>query len=213
MADVQSFRVELSGAGGHAAVRDRKGDVVVAATRVVAALDGVVAGVQFEGVDGVCSAGLVHAGTASNVVPTVAAVEGTIRTFDAGQADESRQRLESIVAAIAADLGVDAVVTIYGHAPAVDNDPGVTDEVRRAARLTLPKESVFVMPPVTPSDDMSEFLLRMPGSYFFLGAARADGSSGGHHSPAFAIDEEALRVGSTVLADAAVALGTHEALS
>jgi amidohydrolase len=213
MADAQSFRVELSGAGGHAAVQGRKGDVIVAAARVVAALDDVVAGVRFEGVDGVCSAGLVHAGKAANVVPTVAAVEGTIRTFDAVQADESRQRLELIVAGIAADQGVDAVVTIYGHAPAVDNDPEVTDVVRRAARLSRPKESVFDMPPVTPSDDMSEFLLRMPGSYFFLGAAQPDGSSGGHHSPSFAIDEEALRVGSTVLADAAVALASNEAES
>ena len=45
------------------------------------------------------------------------------------------------------------------------------------------------MPPVTPSDDVSEFLNRLAGCYFFVGGALADGSSGAHHSPNFAIDE------------------------
>jgi hypothetical protein len=41
-----------------------------------------------------------------------------------------------------------------------------------------------------------------------LGGARADGSSGMHHSPAFDIDEEALRIGTRVLVDGAIALAT-----
>jgi amidohydrolase len=49
-------------------------------------------------------------------------------------------------------------------------------------------------------------MARVPGCFFFVGAARADGRSGMHHSPTFAIDEEALRVGTLVLAEAAVDL-------
>jgi len=68
---------------------------------------------------------------------------------------------------------------------------------------------VLAMPPVTPSDDMSVFLERMPGCYFFVGGALADGTSGMHHSPTFAIDEEAMRVAARVLVGSAVALAVE----
>ena len=53
---------------------------------------------------------------------------------------------------------------------------------------------------------MSEFLQRVPGCYFFVGAGRPDGTSGAHHSPAFALDEGCLPVAARVLATAAVEL-------
>jgi len=55
-------------------------------------------------------------------------------------------------------------------------------------------------PPVSPSDDVSEFLDRIPGSYFFVGAGRVDGTSGMHHNPGFAIDEACMPIAATVLA-------------
>ena len=88
--------------------------------------------------------------------------------------------------------------------PAVTNDPGVTDLVRAAAVEVVGTAAVVDLPPVTPSDDVAEFLDRVPGSYFFVGAARADGSSGMHHNPGFAIDEACMPVAATVLAAAAV---------
>jgi metal-dependent amidase/aminoacylase/carboxypeptidase family protein len=62
------------------------------------------------------------------------------------------------------------------------------------------------MPPVTPSDDVSEFLNRVPGCYMFIGGGLADGSSGMHHSPDFAVDDAACRVFAGVLAQSAVDL-------
>ena len=42
---------------------------------------------------------------------------------------------------------------------------------------------------------MSEFLSHLPGCYFFVGGAAADGSSGTHHCPTFSVEDESLRVG------------------
>jgi len=71
------------------------------------------------------------------------------------------------------------------------------------------EEGVIAFPPVTPSDDVSEFLNRVPGCYLFVGGALADGSSGMHHSPDFAIDDEACRIVAGVLATAAVDLAAR----
>ena len=62
------------------------------------------------------------------------------------------------------------------------------------------------MPPVSPSDDVSEFLRHLPGCYFFVGGGAADGTSGMHHSPTFVVEDESLRVGAGVLARSALAL-------
>ncbi len=59
----------------------------------------------------------------------------------------------------------------------------------------LGPDQVFRMPPVSPSDDVSEFLRHLPGCYFFVGGGAADGSSGMHHSPTFLVEDESLRVG------------------
>jgi len=62
---------------------------------------------------------------------------------------------------------------------------------------------VVTFPPASPSDDVSEFLNRIPGCYMFVGGAMADGSSGMHHSPDFSVDDASCRVVAGVLAECA----------
>jgi amidohydrolase len=73
-------------------------------------------------------------------------------------------------------------------------------------------KNVLDFAPVTPSDDVSEFLNRVPGCYFFVGGALADGSSGMHHSPDFAIDDGACRIEAGVLVASAIDLASTDAV-
>jgi amidohydrolase len=55
------------------------------------------------------------------------------------------------------------------------------------------------------SEDMSEFLNRVPGCYFFVGSRNEDkGYVWGHHHARFDIDEEAMAVGIGMLAGSAL---------
>ena len=93
----------------------------------------------------------------------------------------------------------------YSHsAPPVINDGPTTDLVRRVTTEIFGDKMVFNMPPVSPSDDVSEFLNRIPGTYFFVSAGKTDGSSGMHHTPEFSIDEGCLRIATSIMAAAAV---------
>ncbi len=62
------------------------------------------------------------------------------------------------------------------------------------------------MPPVAPSDDVSEFLRHLPGCYFFVGGGRRTARAAMHHSPTFLVEDESLRVGRRVLVRSALAL-------
>lgn len=206
MSEVHSFRVEARGAGGHGALSGTQGNVLRAVAALAGDLDDVVDGLSLDGTACACSAGELHAGTAANVVPSTALLRGTLRTFDAGQSATSLARLDEACARLGADFSCELRVVVESHAPAVVNDVAVTDVVARTAARTVGPDAVLRIPPVTPSDDVSEFLARVPGCYFFVGAGRPDGSSGPHHSPTFAIDEGCLPVAARVLAGAAADL-------
>jgi amidohydrolase len=206
MADAQALMIVLSGAGGHGSMASEQGNVILAVSELASSLPDVVAGISYEGTAGACNAGVVRAGTALNVLPRAALLEGTLRTFTAEQKTDACGRLRDLCDRVASRFGVEVDLSMGADAPPVNNDPAVTRRVAMAARRSVQAEHVLDLPPLPASDDVSEFLKRIPGCYFFVGAALADGTSGMHHSPTFAIDEESLRVGATVLADAAVDL-------
>ena len=208
MSEAHSLRITLSGPGGHGAIPSATGDVIKATADLVAQLGTVAEGLTYEGASCVCSAGMLSAGTAVNVVPTTATVAGTLRTFTRDQREEAGTRLRALCAAIAETHGVTAHLELPEHTPAVVNDTAVTDLVEAAAQALLGPAQVVRIPPAGPSDDVSEFLNHLPGCYFFVGGANPDGSSGMHHSPGFSVEDASLRVGAGVVLQSAVTLAS-----
>jgi amidohydrolase len=206
MSEAHSFTVALTGPGGHGAVPSEEGDVLRAAAELVGRLDSVAEGLVYEGTNCVCSSGTLAAGTAVNVVPTSAKVTGTLRTFTDAQRESAVARLRELCASMADARGVKVDFELPEHTPPVVNDAAVTATVEGEASVVLGSDAVFRIPPMAPSDDVSEFLAHLPGSYFFVGGAAPDGSSGMHHSPTFSVEDRSLRVGASVMVRSAVAL-------
>jgi amidohydrolase len=206
MSEANSLCITLTGPGGHAAMPSAQGDVIRATAELVSRLGDVASGLRYEETDCVCSAGTMHAGTAVNVVPTSARVTGTLRTFTETQHEEALVRLQELCDSVGDDQGVHVELEVPEHTRAVVNDAETTAVVEAEASVVLGPDQVFRMPPVSPSDDVSEFLRHLPGCYFFVGGGAADGSSGMHHSPTFLVEDESLRVGAGVLARSALAL-------
>ena len=202
-----SLDFHIHGTGGHGALGVDSGNVILAASALARGLAGVVEGLAYDGASCACSAGMIEAGTAPNVLPDSARVRGTLRTYTDEQREDALGRLRALCQGIEADEGVRIELGLPDHTRAVRNDPAVTAQVDEAVRATLGEASlVSPLPPVAPSDDVSELLHRVPGCYFLVGAGLADGSSGMHHSPGFAIDESCLVTAATVLATSAAAM-------
>jgi amidohydrolase len=206
MSDAQSITVNIKGRGGHGAMATVEGNVVLAVSYLAPRLGSVVDELVYEGTGCACSAGVLSAGTANNVVPRHAQLQGTLRTFTAAQKDEAVRRLRALLEEVESTFQVACELQLGIGTPAVTNNDNVTASVMRSATTVVGDEGVWTFPPVTPSDDFSEFSNRVPGCYLFVGGALADGSSGMHHSPDFAIDDGACRVVAGVLAAAAVDL-------
>lgn len=211
MAGARGLRIVVTGRGGHGALQPRQGNVVLAASRIADRLECVVAGMSSEGAPCICSPGMISAGSAPNVVPTRAEIHATLRWYDEAQREEAMTRLASLNSEIAADFEVEATVEETFATGPVRNDDAITGRVLQVAAEVLQGASVVrLASPLAASDDVSVFLDRVPGCYLMVGAGRADGTSGPHHCPTFAIDEGAMRVGATALAAGAVFLAQGE---
>jgi metal-dependent amidase/aminoacylase/carboxypeptidase family protein len=186
-----------------------EGNVVLAVSALAPRLGDVVEGLTYEGTNCACSAGVLLAGTANNVVPRQALLRGTLRTFTPDQKERALSRLQALLDEVASTFTVRCELELNESTPPVNNDPDVTKCVMASATGVVGADGVQTFPPVTPSDDVSEFLNRVPGCYVFVGGALADGSSGMHHSPDFAIDDQACRVMAGVLAASAVDLSNR----
>ena len=211
MSEACSFSVTLRGKGGHGAMSTSDGNVVLALCRLAPRLGEVVEGLSYEGTNCACSAGVVSAGTANNVVPREALLLGTIRTFTDEQVVETHARLRQLLDEVASEFHVHCELTLGESVPAVENDAAVTAVALASARAIVGDAGVLSLPPVSPSDDVSEIWREVPGCYLFVGGARSDGSSGMHHSPDFSVEDGACRVAAGTLAHAAITLGARGA--
>lgn len=206
MSEARSLSVMIKGKGGHGAMATVNGNVVLAVSHLAPRLHEVVTDINYEGTNCACSAGVIQAGTANNVVPRHALLRGTLRTFTPDQQREALERLERLLHEVATAFDVTCQLELGEGTPAVNNNPDVARRVLASARTVMGDQNVMELPPVSPSDDVSEFLNRIPGCYMFIGGAKADGSSGMHHSPDFSIDDAALRAVAGVLTASAVDL-------
>jgi amidohydrolase len=206
MSDGQTLAVHITGRGGHGAMSSVEGNVVLAVSALAPRLGEAVDGLVYEGTNCACSAGVLMAGTANNVVPRHALLRGTLRTFTSEQKERAIARLRSLLDDVASTYEVKCELDLRESTPAVRNDADVVASVIASASRVVGVDGVQTFPPVTPSDDVSEFLDRVPGCYVFIGGALDDGSSGMHHSPDFAIDDRACRAMAGVLAASAVDL-------
>ena len=206
MSEAASLSIHIKGKGGHGAMASVEGNVILAVSHLAPRLGEVVDGLSFEGTNCACSAGVISAGTAMNVVPRRAVLRGTLRTFTPEQHVEALERLRSLLAELEAMFVVECSLELTDLAPAVVNNADVYEQVMKSAAKVVGASGVMTIPPFTPSDDVSEFLNRVPGCYMFIGGANDDGSSGMHHSPDFQVQDGACRVLAGVLAQSAVDL-------
>jgi amidohydrolase len=198
MAAVDHFEFEVEGRGGHGAAPHETADPIVAAARIVEALQSVVSR-EISPLDAaVVTIGSIHGGTAFNIIPGSVLLTGTARSFTEATGRALPEKIGRIVAGTAAACGVRATLRYDRVNSATVNDAKMAELVIETASRLLGEENVETDTRTLGGEDMSVFLNRVPGCFFFVGCAR-DGGLRPHHSPRFDMDERALMVGTTVM--------------
>jgi len=198
MAAVDEFEIVVEGRGGHGAAPHETTDPIVAAARIVEALQTIVSREVSPLDPAVVTIGTFHGGDAFNVIPSTVRLTGTARWFTEATGAAMPGRIERIVTHTAAAAGLTARLDYRRVNRPVVNDPRIADRVIAAATRLLGEENVEIETRTLGGEDMSVYLDRVPGCFFFVGSA-PEGPHRPHHSPRFAIDERALPVAVTLM--------------
>ncbi len=195
MAAVDTFHIDITGRGGHGAMPHETADPIVAAVGMVNAIQTIVSRNHYAQDDLVVSVTQIHTGTADNIVPDTAYVNGTVRTFKREVQGMVMARLEQIVEGHAAAYGVEAELRYEVGYPATVNDADRTAfaaDVAREISADVTGDAGREMG----AEDFAYMLEKRPGSYLFVG----NGNTAGLHHPGFDFDDEAAPAGASFFA-------------
>jgi amidohydrolase len=149
--------------------------------------------------------GLVHSGSAPNVIPASGRAAGTVRMLDALTWDESEALVRELIAQIVAPYGVQAEVTYERGVPPVVNEPESTEILGKAVERVLGHEGLVATRQSLGGEDFAWYLHDVPGAMARLGTRTPGGATYDLHQGNLRIDEGAIAIGARVLAEAAAA--------
>jgi hippurate hydrolase len=208
MAAADQWRMVVRGRGGHASEPHAAADPIPVAAEIVLALQSMVTRRVDVFDPAVVTVGHIEAGSANNVIPDTAFLEGTIRTLSAAQRAAvvaSVQRVATHVAA-AHDMALE-FEHVAGY-PVTVNDAGVAGEVLDTATDLLGAPASRLMPaPLMGAEDFSYVLEKVPGAMAFLGACPPGvdpATAPANHSNLVVFDEEPLPAGVALYAQMAL---------
>ena len=133
-----------------------------------------------------------------NIIPEIAEMEGTIRSFDPEMQKRLHQKIKLTAEKIAESSGAKAEVNIEFGSPVTYNDPKLTAQMAPTLQRTVGIDKAIIVDPTTLSEDFSVFQEKVPGLFFFLGAYPAEMKSEKapvHHTADFMIDEKSFVTG------------------
>jgi amidohydrolase len=201
MAAVDTFDAQVIGIGGHCAYPHETVDPIWLSAQVINAIHGIVSRRIDPTKSGVITVTMIHAGTATNIIPDSVKLMGTIRSFEEPVRQELHAALDRAFS-IARAMGGDYSLRIIPGYPATVNDPGMAEFVRTMAVDLVGAENVKEASMQMGAEDFSFMARAKPATFFNVGAKKDD-KHRPHHNPIFDISEDALPTGAALLAEAA----------
>jgi hippurate hydrolase len=197
MAAVDTFHVHIKGQGGHGAMPHETRDPVMAACGIAQAIQTIVSRNHMATQDLVVSVTQIHTGSADNVIPDTAYINGTVRTFDKDVQAMVMRRMKEIVAGQAASFGVEAELDYEVGYPATINHVGKAAFAADVAGDVAGHDHVVAdQGREMGAEDFSYMLEERPGAYLFLG----QGAGAGLHHPKYNFNDDVAAVGASFFA-------------
>lgn len=205
MASADELYLTIKGKGGHGAMPETFIDPVLISAHLLVALQQIVSRVANPKIPSVLSFGRVEALGATNIIPNEVKIQGTFRTLDEAWRAKAHQKMRQIAEGIVEGMGGQLDFEIRKGYPFLKNNPELTARSVDAARDYLGAENVLDLDIWMAAEDFAYFSQEIDGCFYRLGTRNeARGITSGVHTPTFDIEEEALEIGSGLMAWLAV---------
>lgn len=196
-ASVDHFTITVTGKAAHVSTPHLGVDALYIASQIVVALQALVTRRTSPVEPLLIGVGMLHSGTAYNIVAEEAVLEGTIRACSVATRAQAKAELDALCKETAKLYGGTAEVVWEDFASPLINDPGACQEAGAVVSDLLGPQALVTDRPLSlGGDDFAEFLLTVPGCYAYVGSANPDkpDTQRAHHNNRFDIDEGALAI-------------------
>jgi amidohydrolase len=192
MASADEITITIEGKGGHGALPHLCIDPVMVGAQIITALQTITSRNVDPLDSSVISITRFQAGTANNIIPQTAWLNGTVRTLKPETRNKVEKRIHEIAAGLADASGASARVEYRRGYPPTVNHGAQTDFAASIARKVAGDRNVDAnAPPTMGSEDFSFMLEARPGAFIFIG----NGDSATLHHPSYDFNDEVLPYG------------------
>ena len=206
MSSVDGFQITIHGKGAHGASPHTAIDPINVGAHIYLALQELIARESNPSHACVLTIGQFAAGSAPNIIPEVAVLQGTIRTNDKGARELLVRRMKQVAEGEAAVFGASVEIEMLSEVCPLICDPALTDEMVGYIReLPVPGLSLYPGASANASEDFALIAERVPSVFMYLGSGYLDERGNyGAHNPKVVFDEAVCPIGVAGLVHCAV---------
>jgi hippurate hydrolase len=204
MASSNEFKITIHGKGSHAALPHNGIDPVPVACQMVQAFQTIISRNKKPLDAGVISVTMIHTGEATNVVPDVCEMQGTVRTFSVEVLDLIEQRMREVAQHTCAAFGASCSFEFERNYPPTINHAAETAFAQGVMAGVVGQDNVVLQEPTMGAEDFSYMLQAVPGAYCFIGNGDGVHREMGHgegpctlHNPNYDFNDDLIPLGGT----------------
>lgn len=194
MASADTFDIYVQGKNGHGASPHFAVDPIVAGARVVEALQTLVSRENDPLEPMVVSVTAFNSGNSKNVIPEMAHLEGTTRSFNNALRDQFESNMRRVLDGVAMTTRTKITLDYHDGTPATVNHAEPVEIGQEVAKEIFKDGLITDFPRVMGGEDFAKFLTNIPGCFMLLGCAPESGHFA-QHDEHFNLDERALALG------------------
>jgi amidohydrolase len=206
-AATNAVKITVKGKAAHGAYPEKGIDGILIASHMVCSLQSLVSRNVSPLNPCALTIGMINGGVKENVIAEEVVLKGTLRTLNPETRSFMKQRIKDLCAGIAASFGGECEVEVIDDYPALINDNGVIDVIRKSAEEVLGKDKIHIKEyPSLGSEDFQYFAENIPGAFYSVGCKLENKGEYALHTKDFDIDERCLKTGLLVHANTVLKL-------
>lgn len=205
MFSVDGFKITIHGKGAHGAYPHASIDPINIAVHIYTALEALIAREVDPAKANLLTIGKFAAGTASNIIPETAELQGTIRSNDKPSRELLVRRMKEIAVKTAETYGGTAEIEMLSEVPPLICDPKLTNEfVGYMKDMNIPGAMPYPGISASASEDFASIADKIPGTFMYLSAGFLDERGGAPaHNPKVMFNEDVCPIGASSYAHCA----------
>lgn len=199
MASVYGFRIRIQGKGTHGSSPETGVDPINVGVHIYLGLQELISREIAASQEATLTIGHFDAGSAANIIPDSAILEGTLRTFDPDVRKYIISRIHEIAESVAKTYRASVSIEVLSDVPTVVCDEAFMHMVENSLRELDPTIAQSADMHLMGSEDFAVYSEMVPSMFCAIGAGVEDKSKWtGQHNPKILFNEDALPLSSAL---------------